>query len=160
MDDRDIRRELLDGPVASRLIAELQADFVVRYGGPDDNPTSPEEFAPPSGEFLVAYRGEEPLACGGFRRVDDTVAELKRMYVVSRARRTGVARALLSALERSAAAMGYETMKLEAGTAQPEAIGFYTAAGYQPITGFGYYAAEPLSRSFSKVLGGSPSHRP
>ena len=39
---------------------------------------------------------------------------------------------------------------LETGTVQPEAIGLYESSGYRPIEGFGYYAGQPLSRSYGK----------
>ena len=42
---------------------------------------------------------------------------------------------------------------LETGLAQPEAIALYTAAGYEPVEGFGHYKDEPLSRSFAKEIG-------
>jgi GNAT superfamily N-acetyltransferase len=153
MDDLQIRREALDGPVASQLIGELQAEFVVRYGGRDDSPTPAADFTPPVGDFLVVYRDGRPVACGGIRRTEPSVVELKRMYVVADQRRGGMARRLLAALEQTAADLGYSTIRLETGTAQPEAMALYASSGYQPISNFGYYAGEPLSRGFEKVLG-------
>ncbi len=152
MDDVQIRREALHGPVASQLIDELQAEFVARYGGRDDSPLTAAALAPPTGDFLVGYRDGRPVACGGIRRIEPSVAELKRMYVVADQRRGGMARRLLAALERAAADLGYTTIRLETGTAQPEAMALYASSGYQPITNFGYYACQPLSRSFEKAL--------
>ena len=156
MDHLDIRSEPLDGAAATRLVAALQAEFVVRYGGPDDNPTPATDFAPPSGTFLVVYRCGEAVACGGVRRSCDGIAELKRMYVVPGHRRAGIARRLLAALERAAAELGYRLLRLETGTAQPEAMALYASSGYRPIDNFGYYAGQPLSRSFQKRLRPAP----
>jgi GNAT superfamily N-acetyltransferase len=83
----------------------------------------------------------------------DGDAELKRMYVVDRARGRGFARRLLAELERTAAAAGARRMVLETGTRQPEAIGLYRSAGYHPIPGFGVYRCAPGSRYFGKPLG-------
>ena len=46
-----------DHPDAARLIEEVQQEYVVRYGGRDDSPADPAEFAPPGGLFLVGYLG-------------------------------------------------------------------------------------------------------
>ena len=82
MDDLQIRREALYSPVASQLIEELQAEFVARYGGRDESSTAAADFAPPAGDFLVLYRDGRPVACGGIRRIEPSVVELKRMKVL------------------------------------------------------------------------------
>ena len=151
-------------PDAMRLIEEVQAEYVVRYGGPDRTPLDPMMFAPPLGSFYVGYLPLEgtarPVATGAWRVHDDVevfgtrrTAEIKRMYVVSAARGVGLARRILSHLEETAAAGGAEAMILETGTAQPEAIALYTSSGYEPIPTFGYYKDEPSNRCFAKRLG-------
>lgn len=134
------------------LVAEVQQEYVVRYGGPDETPVDGAEFAPPQGAFLVAMLGDEAVGCGGLRRHDDEVVEIKRMFVRSAHRRRGHARTLLRALEQRAARLGYREVVLETGAAQPEAIALYTSEGYEPVEGFGHYRDSPLSRSFRKQL--------
>ena len=51
-----------DNPDAVKLIAEVQQEYVVRYGGEDGTPVDPAEFAPPRGLFLVAYVDGTPAA--------------------------------------------------------------------------------------------------
>ncbi|MFC4909042.1 GNAT family N-acetyltransferase [Actinomadura gamaensis] len=148
-----------DDPVARKLIAEVQQEYVTRYGGPDETPVDPADFAPPLGHFVVGRVGGDPVACGGWRAHDasepgfeDGDAELKRMYVAPRARRRGLARALLAELESSARTAGRTRMILETGTAQPEAIALYTSSGYTTIEKFGYYRCSPSSRCYGKPL--------
>lgn len=148
----ELRDEPYDGPSAQLLIDAVQAEYVVRYGGPDATPVDPAEFAPPLGLFVVAYLDGEPVAMGGLRRHHDAEVEVKRMYVVPAARRHGLARIVLSHLEDRARALGAARVVLETGLKQPEAIRLYETAGYQPIDGFGHYADAPLSRSFAKPL--------
>ncbi|SFP24463.1 Acetyltransferase (GNAT) family protein [Amycolatopsis arida] len=150
-----------DDPDAAKLMAEVQQEYVVRYGGPDETPVDPADFAPPRGLFLVGYAGGVPVACGGWRAHDGPEpefrqgdAELKRMYVVPEARGRGHARAMLAELERTARAAGRLRTVLETGTAQPEALALYTSSGYTPIPNFGVYRCEPLSRCFGKSLVG------
>ncbi|HET6729507.1 MAG TPA: GNAT family N-acetyltransferase [Jiangellaceae bacterium] len=138
--------------VVRALEAELQQDYVERYGGVDESPVDPSQFAPPHGVFLVGFAGAEPVASGGFRRHDDEAAEIKRMYVVEDHRGIGYARRLLAELETRAAEAGYLRVVLETGMYQPEAIALYESSGYTPISGFGFYAGRTLGRSFGKLL--------
>ncbi|MQA14125.1 MAG: GNAT family N-acetyltransferase [Pseudonocardiaceae bacterium] len=144
---------------ARRLIAELQQEYVVRYGGQDATPIDAREFAAPRGIFVVGYLGRSAVACGGWRAHDgdepdfrDGDAELKRMYVVPALRGVGLSRLLLADLERRAVAAGRCRLVLETGTKQPEAIGLYTSAGYVEIPKFGVHRCEPDSRCFAKEL--------
>jgi GNAT superfamily N-acetyltransferase len=148
----EIRDEAYDGPNAQLLIAAVQAEYVVRYGGPDETPVDPAEFAPPAGLFVIGYLDGLPVAMGGLRRHADGEVEIKRMYVAAAARRMGLARLVLSALEDRATALGATRIVLETGQKQPEAIRLYESAGYTPIAGFGHYRDAPLSLSYAKAL--------
>jgi GNAT superfamily N-acetyltransferase len=138
--------------VVRALEAELQQEYVERYGGHDESPVDPAEFAPPGGLFVVGFLDGEPVASGGFRRHAGDVAEIKRMYVVEDHRGVGYARRLLADLESRAAAVGYRRIVLETGLRQPEAVALYESSGYQPVSDFGFYAKYPLTRSFAKDL--------
>ncbi len=157
----DLRRTAFGHPVVQRLVAELQAEFVVRYGEPDRTPLDPAMFDPPTGAFFVGWSGSEPVAMGGWRRRTDVpalggsvVTEAKRMYVVPAVRGRGLSRLLLAHLEETAAASGADVMVLETGSQQPEAIGLYESSGYVPIPGFGLYKDSPGNRCFGKSLAG------
>lgn len=148
----ELRRVRYDDPVALAMVEQVQDEYVVRYGGRDDTPVDPAEFAPPRGLFVVACLDGTPVGCGGWRDLGDGRAEVKRMFTSPAARGRGVARALLAELERTAAAAGHRTVVLETGLRQPEAMELYVSAGYGPIEGFGHYAGQPLSRAFAKHL--------
>ena len=141
-----------DDAATAALIAEVQREYVVRYGGTDSTPVEPDEFAPPGGAFLLACLGEEAVGCIGLRRHNLGDVELKRMYVRRDHRRHGHGRALLHAAEARACALGYRRIILETGTAQPEALALYTDEGYRRIPGFGIHRDSPLSRCFAKEL--------
>jgi GNAT superfamily N-acetyltransferase len=141
-----------DDPVVHALVEELQEEYVERYGSRDDTPVEPGEFEPPSGAFLVARLADEPVGCVGLRRHDDERVEVKRMFVRRPFRERGFARELVRATEVQARAMGYRTVILESGTAQPEALGLYESSGYERIPGFGYYRDSPMNRCYAKRL--------
>ncbi|QRP44497.1 GNAT family N-acetyltransferase [Amycolatopsis sp. FDAARGOS 1241] len=155
----EIRPVAYDHPDATKLMAEVQLEYVRRYGSEDSTPMEAAQFAPPRGLFLVGYLDGAPVASGAWRAHDGPApafrpgdVELKRMYVVESARGNGFARAMLAELERTARAAGRRRAVLETGTEQPEAIALYGSSGYTAIPGFGMYKDEPESRYFGKNL--------
>ena len=152
MSDLDLREEPFDGPSAELLTAQVQQEYVVRYGGPDTTPVNIAEFAPPHGRFVVGYLDVEPVAMGGFRLLDPDTVEVKRMYVAASCRGRGFARVILRRLEELAAEVGASRVLLETGLRQPEAMALYASSGYERIEGFGHYRGEALSVSFGKTL--------
>ena len=157
--DWRIASSLISDPDAARLVEEVQAEYVVRYGSRDDTPLEPGYFEPPQGAFFVGYLADEPVATGAWRRRTDVTAlgsadsaEIKRMYVAPAGRSRGLARAMLAHLEDTAREAGVEVMILETGTGQPEALALYASSGYEPIPGFGYYRDSPLNRCLARLL--------
>ena len=148
----ELRDDRIDSAIAGVLVGELLEELVQRYGGPDPDAPAPHDLAPPRGAFLVAWVEGAAVGCGGVRAHEGRVGEIKRMYTRPAARRTGVARALLGAIEDRARAIGYVRLVLETGTRQPEAIGLYESFGYEAISPYGQYRDHPESRCFGKVL--------
>ncbi len=107
---------------------ELKAEGMPRAG--------PAELGPPDGTFLVSYRDERPVCAGGVKRLSADACEIKRMYVVPSARRQGVGRALLRALEDAGRLLGYRVARLDTGDRQPGAQALYEWAGYRRIENF------------------------
>jgi GNAT superfamily N-acetyltransferase len=139
-------------PEVQDLVEQVQAEYVVRYGGRDRTPVDPGEFAAPDGVFLVGRVDGRAVACGGFRRHDGTACEVKRMFVRPEHRGRGHARTLLAALEDAARGAGYGRVLLETGTGQPEAIALYESSGYTRVPGFGLYRSSPNNRCYGKDL--------
>jgi len=151
----EIRRVRYDAMVSQALVAAAMSDLQERYEGDGDGtPVDEADFEPPAGAFLVAYLDEEPVACAGWRSHggSDTVAELKRMYTLPAARRRGVARKILAAVEESARSYGRTRMIIETGSRQPEAIKLYQACGYECIEHFGFYRNAPDVVSLGRDL--------
>jgi GNAT superfamily N-acetyltransferase len=145
-----------DDPVVQELTREVQAEYGRRYGGDGDvSPMDPERFAPPHGRFFLATLEGETVGMGGWRWGGPTEgdAEIKRMYVREERRRTGVARAILDELERTAKEAGVRRLVLATGSAQPEAIAMYRVAGFVDIPSFGHYAHAPGAVHLGKDLG-------
>ncbi|MDO9409791.1 GNAT family N-acetyltransferase [Patulibacter sp.] len=138
------RVERADAEPGATLLREFLAELEERYGpAPADAPAgptaTPDELAPPHGTFLVGRLGDEPVACGGCKRLfgedhpNGPTAEVKRMYVRPSGRGRGVARALLAELERAAVRAGHRRVRLDTGAAQPDARHVYLTSGYREI---------------------------
>jgi GNAT superfamily N-acetyltransferase len=100
----------------------------------------------------VGVEDGEPVACGGVCRYDPATAEIRRMYVVPAARRRGLSRQILAALEEEARNLGYELVRLETGHLQPEAIALYASSGFAPIPRYRPYVEDERSVCFEKRL--------
>lgn len=142
-----------DDPAGAALRKEQRTELDARYGY-DDHEPGPLPSAADIDHFVVAFDPDSgvALACGALRRLDATSAEIKRMYVVPDARGTGVATAVLRALEAAAVERGWTTIRLETGTAQPDAQRFYEREGYAPIPHFGVYIGSPVSVCYAREL--------
>lgn len=169
----ELAEEPYDGPAGRALVAELLAEVNVRYavtlvGLTEDERAAGDaaylaevaaaDLCRPTGCFVVARLDQQPVACGALKAYvpyDDTpapegVAEIKRMYTTPSARRLGLSRRILEHLERAAAELGYRELRLETGTPQPEAMGLYASAGWDPIAPYGHYRDSDLNRCFRK----------
>ncbi|GAA0962361.1 GNAT family N-acetyltransferase [Frigoribacterium faeni] len=146
-----------DHPDADALRREQRRELDARYGSDDHEPGTPPSAADVP-VFLVARTADgRAIACGGLRPLADAVAgpgsvEIKRMYVAPEARGTGVATAVLRALEAAAGDLGARQVILETGVLQPDAIRFYEREGYEAIPLFGSYIGSDDSLCFGRTL--------
>ncbi|MCO8272354.1 GNAT family N-acetyltransferase [Actinoplanes sp. TRM 88003] len=141
-----------EDPAGVTLRAAQRAELDARYGSDDHEPGAPPSAADID-VFLVASAPDgTPVACGGLRGLDGTHAEIKRMYVVPSSRGSGVATAVLRALEAAAVTRGWTTLRLETGTEQPEAIRFYEREGYRGIPLYGQYVGSEISLCYERTL--------
>jgi GNAT superfamily N-acetyltransferase len=142
----DVRRVPADAGAARLLLAEYMDEIERRLGAPFDHARYPDpapaELEPPRGLLLVAFDGDDPVACGAVRVIGRGVAEIKRMYVAPRARGHGLGRTLLGELERGAVELGCRTARLDTMAAMAEAGALYRSAGYEPIAD---YNGNPLA---------------
>jgi putative acetyltransferase len=147
-----------DHPDAVALRVAQRAELTERYGTPDSEP-GPAPTAADTTVFLLARDAAgEAVGCGALRALGDGVGEVKRMYVVPARRRSGVAGVVLAALEAEAARRGWDVLKLETGTEQPDAMAFYERHGYRRIPNFGHYADSELSVCYERTLTLNPTN--
>jgi len=134
-----------------QLVAELDAYLTITDGDEHDfyhqyNSIDGLEYV------LLAFENDIPVACGAIKEYDTQTMEVKRMYVVPKARRKGIAKQLLQQLEAWAKALGYRKCILETGKRQVEAVQFYHQCAYTQIPNYGQYKNIANSICFEKVL--------
>jgi putative acetyltransferase len=138
-----------DSPDFADLVEAFVVELEERYPGlgEDESPAAQDLIA-----AAVAYCGDIAVGCGALRELEPGVGEIKRMFVLLEARRLGVARRVLEALETQARALGYSAVRLGTGVRQPEALALYESAGYSRIPLFGEYEGAELCVCYEKTL--------
>lgn len=133
------------------LVVLLDNDLDSRYGVLQEHYNQFNRIEA-NNTVVVAYLEDIPVGCGCFKKFDNDSVEIKRMFVKDDFRGKGIARKILTELEKWAAETGYKNTVLETGCKQFEAINFYTNFGYYRIGNFGQYAGNTNSICMSKSL--------
>src|SRR5512143_1470662 len=102
--------------------------------------------------FLVVRDANGRAIGTGALALNGAWAELKRMWVIPEARRLGVSKIILAALEARARSEGVRSLRLETGVENHAALGLYARAGFKRRDPFGDYRADPLSVFMQKDL--------
>lgn len=116
----------------ARYFGELAARFPAGFdastaGTADDSAT----LRRPAGALLVMTGDQGTVGCGGIKRIDDTTAEVKRMWIDPDWRGLGLGRRLLAELEDLARRRGHRHVVLDTNETLTEAIAMYQQAGYR-----------------------------
>jgi len=151
-DTLDIRFVASNHPDLIILSGELDAFYVNLFGDIYRKYQSHNTLTGLTGA-AIAYEGNRLCGCCCWRPFDQTTAEIKRMFVRSAARRNGVARHLIQAIEQHAIQNGYRRAVLETAQDTPEAIAFYQAVSYRILPeGYGIYRGNTDCVCFEKIF--------
>ena len=108
----------------------------------------PSKFA----SRIVAYEGKTPVACGCWKVIDEERAEIKRIYVLPKCRRSGFARRIILELEADIIRSGRSHVILETARTTMDSAALYTSLGYEEIDYYGSPAGAENCRCFEKRL--------
>ncbi len=93
----------------------------------------------PFGSILLVYINSDNLAgCAGIRKFENTICELKRMYLRKPARGQGMGKALLQKSIALAKELKYTRMRLDTLPTMKQAIKLYEQEGFYEISSYRY----------------------
>lgn len=138
-------------PEVLKLFEELDGYLVGLYPPESNHILSVEELRQPNVIFLTAALDGQVIGCGGVVNHGE-YAEIKRMFVLPRARGLRIGGRILDELEAVARSWGMNVARLETGVRQPEALGLYERAGYERRGPFGDYPEHPLCVFMEKEI--------
>jgi len=110
----------------------------------------PGDYAPPRGRLVLAHLKGRPAGCVALRPLFHRDAEMKRLYVRSAHRGSGLGWMLATHIIGEARTLGYETLKLDtlpqmqAAQRMYEKLGFRDTAPYNdnPVNGVRFLALD------------------
>lgn len=87
----------------------------------------------PTGAIILAYSGNEVIACVGIRKFRDEVVELKRMFVKESFRHRKLGRKMLEKALETARKLGYKFVRLDTLPSMRSARFLYKDFGFYEI---------------------------
>ena len=102
--------------------------------------------------LCVVYEDGEPVGCGAWKQIDETTAEIKRIYVLPQHRRKGVASMIVKGMEADALKAGFRHYILETARTTMDSANLYFSLGYKEIDYYGSPAGAENCRCFEKNI--------
>ena len=146
-----IKRTNQENKAFQELVKQLDAELAIR-DGVDHAFYHQFNGIESLDHVIVVYEKDQAVGCGAFKARNKQQIEIKRMFVLTAARKKGHATNILKALETWAAEIGFNEAILETGKAQIEALSFYPKQGYVVISNFPPYIGVENSVCFKKPL--------
>jgi len=93
----------------------------------------PGKYAPPGGGLWLAVDGQDVAGCVALRRIDADRCEIKRLFVRSNQRGSGLGRRLAEHVLAAAKEFGYRHILLDTLPTMTAAIAMYRALGFADV---------------------------
>ncbi len=91
-------------------------------------------YSRPKGVLFIALDDKRsPLGCVGIRKLENSICELKRMYLKEEARGLGIGKQLLKKAIEVGEELGYQKMRLDTLPIMHSAIDLYKRTGFYEI---------------------------
>lgn len=101
----------------------------------------PGKYSHPNGYLLIGLKEDRIVGCVALRKLDDSVCEMKRLFVRPEARGTGLGRRLAHEIILVAQELGYSLMRLDTLDKLTDAMNLYQTLGFHRT---GPYYENPL----------------
>jgi len=121
-----------DGPVHEKEVEKARGQMENLFN----------HFGPPDGCLLFARYGEEVAGCVALEKLNDSVCQMKRLYVKPEFRGLKIGRELAERVIEQARRIGYERMRIHTVTALERANRLYKSLGFNEIDPYEYTPRE------------------
>jgi len=96
----------------------------------------PGKFAAPLGRILLAQSNGQTIGCVAMRPIDDTICEMKRLYIGPSGRGQKIGRQLGAMICQVAKEAGYARIRLDTLPSMHAALHLYASLGFKPISAY------------------------
>ena len=143
----DVRAADPDSAAAHAVLTAYFTDIVSRYHGREATVAEvaavmsaepSDDLRPPRGLLLLARQDGNTLGCAGLRLLPAGTGEVTRVFVRPEARRQGVGRQLLAAVEDAARSHHLSRLRLDTSRHLTEARQLYESDGYREVVPFNH----------------------
>ena len=93
----------------------------------------PEKYKEPDGAFIIAKDGNNIIGCVGIRKLEDTICEMKRLFVNDNYKGLGIGRKLVEKIIEEAKTKNYKKMRLDTLSTMEAALNMYYKYGFYKI---------------------------
>ena len=92
------------------------------------------KYSRPKGVIYIAYDNKNyPVGCFGIKAFNNTICELKRMYLKEEARGLGIGKLIIKKAITVGKELGYNKMRLDTLSSMLPAVGLYEKSGFYEI---------------------------
>lgn len=144
-----------------REYAESLGFSLCFQGFDEELATLPGKYAPPMGRILLATIAGNLAGCVAIRPLpgdhDESLCEMKRLFVRPEFRKFGVGRALAVAIIDAARQISYRAMRLDTLSTMTAAIALYESLGFRRISP--YYANPIETAVYFELALAAPTNR-
>ena len=138
-------------PEITQLLRQSHTLMQELFASDENHFLSVEELLSPDIRFFAARQQARYIGCGALAIRPD-YGEIKSMFTEPKARRAGVAKAILDRLEAQARQLKLPSLRLETGDLLSYAQRLYTQAGFTLCGPFGDYERQSSSVFMQKIL--------
>ncbi len=111
-------------------------DILEEEGELHDVDNYQQDYVENRGLFLVVLDDEKLIGTGGIKKLEDNIAELKRLWLLEEYHRQKIGYQVVLRLLDFARAHSYERVRLQTSQRQKRAIQFYTDLGFHKIPSY------------------------
>ena len=96
----------------------------------------PKKYSEPDGSFIIAKDGTLTVGCVGFRKLEENICEMKRLYVIDAYKGMGIGKILVEKIIAEAAQKNYKKMRLDTINTMKAALNIYYQSGFYEIEAY------------------------